>query len=96
MQKRINLVFYLGLVLSFAILILPYQYKAAVYTPNILGWFWLLVLLPGTLVTLIWASIINIRSRNWRQFKTRMLIFVSVILISVAYWFYKANEMGNL
>ncbi len=95
-MKKINIIFYFALTLSFLIFLLPYQYKAAVYTPNILGWIWLVGLLPLTIVTFIGAGINNYKKKNWKELKMRSLVFLITIIVSVGYWFYVAYQHGNL
>ncbi len=96
MKARINNLFYITLSISFIILLIPSHYKMGVYTPNYLGWFWLLVCLPTTLITFIWAGIQDIKNKIWRELVIRVLIFISILIISFGYWFYKAHESGNL
>jgi|APTNR8051073442_1049403.scaffolds.fasta_scaffold00157_52 hypothetical protein len=96
MTKTIGIIFYISLTMSFILLILPPEITWGVYTPNYLGWFWLLVCLPTTLITFIWAGIQDIKNKIWRELVIRVLIFISILIISFGYWFYKAHESGNL
>jgi len=94
-MKRIELIFYCALTLSFLIFLLPPQYKAAVYSPNALGWTWFLGLLPLTAVSFVVAGIINIKHRNWKGLKIRSAIFICVILLSIGYWYYMISQHGR-
>jgi cell shape-determining protein MreC len=95
-MKKINIIFYVALTLSFLIFLLPYQYKAAVYTPNVLGWIWFIILLPLTIVSFIVAGIINIKNRSWPELKLRSIIFVCAILLAIGYWYFWAYQYGNV
>jgi|SRR5690606_36074876 hypothetical protein len=96
MNRKVNLIFYLGLATSVLLFLLPPEYKMGVYSPNYLGWFWLLVCLPVTLITFIWSGISDIMTKSWRALTIRIVIFIAVFFISVTYWFYMAYEAGNL
>ena len=59
--QTIKKTFYICLIFSFVILLIPGEYKIAVYTPNILGWFWLVILIPLTLITFVWLLISDLK-----------------------------------
>src|SRR6478752_3001629 len=94
-MKKIDSIFYIALIISFIVLLLPAQYKAAIYSLNYLGWFWLLICLPTTAVTFIWSGIQDLKSENWRRLSIRGVVFVSVLVISIGFWFYRAHELGT-
>ena len=94
-MKKLDILFYFALALSLLIFLLPYQYKAAVYTPNVLGWIWLVLLLPLTVVSFVLASINNIKNKNWRDIKLRSTVFIFVLLLSIVYWYLVATQQGS-
>jgi hypothetical protein len=67
-----------------------------VYSPNALGWFWLAVLIPATVVTLIWACVLDVKEKNKKALTTKVLIFLTVVLVSVGYWFYQAGQVESM
>jgi len=85
-----NFTFYIALISSIVLFIIPSEYVMGVYSPNILGWIWFVVTLPLTFISFIWAGISNYKNKNWKELAVRSLIFIIVIFFSVAYWFYVA------
>jgi len=93
--KKINIFFYLGLFTSFILFLLPSEYKTAVYTPNYLGWF-MLLLTALSFLTYFWLLIIDYKKKNIKRLVRRTLFLVTILIASVAYWFYKSYTLGNL
>lgn len=52
-KLKLNFLFVLALTLSVILLILPPEFTMALYTPNILGYFWLIVFIPITFITFL-------------------------------------------
>jgi hypothetical protein len=93
--KKINTFFYLGLFTSVIIFLLPSDYKTAVYTPDYLGWF-MLLLAALSFLTYLWLLIIDYKKKNFKQLIRRTLFLVAILIASITYWFYKAYTLGNL
>ncbi|AXG72266.1 hypothetical protein KORDIASMS9_04535 [Kordia sp. SMS9] len=93
--ERINNLFYIGLLVSFLIFLLPSEYKMAVYTPNLLGWS-MLVLSLISFSIYFWLLIIDFKKKNYKRLQKRTLFLVIIIGVSVAYWFYQAYSLGNV
>ena len=91
-----NKSFYISLILSFAIFMLPPNFKVGVYSLNILGWIWIALIIPLTLVTFVWAGIISIKNKSWQELKLRSIIFICAILITIGYWYFWAYQYGNV
>ena len=36
----------------------------ATYSPNLLGWFYLIIALPMTIISLIWLTVLDLRNNN--------------------------------
>ncbi|EDP96260.1 hypothetical protein U8527_09120 [Kordia algicida OT-1] len=86
--EKINTFFYVGLLTSFLIFLLPGEYKIAIYTPNYLGWF-MLFLTGLSILIYFWLLIVDYKKKNFKHLIRRTLFLVAIIGISVAYWFYK-------
>jgi len=84
MKKKANIIFYIILLFSLLIFLLPSEYKVAGYSLNLLGWIWFLFLVPTTLVIFSWLSIIDLKKKNTRQFIIRLTIFTVALIITVA------------
>lgn len=90
---KLNYIFYISLVLSFIILLFPLEYKMGGYTPNILGWIWLILLIPVTLITFFYLLITDLRNKtNKKELLRRTIFFLAIILLSIMYWFYQAKK----
>lgn len=95
-MKKLDFLFYLVLIISLVLLLLPSEYKMAVYTPNYLGWFWLVICLPTTLLLFIWLLIKDVRSKNWRVLTNRTSIFILTLFLSIWYWLYMTKKLEDL
>ena len=89
--KKLNLLFYLSLPLSFIIFLIPSEFKIAVYSPNYLGWFLLIILLPTTLISFIWLTVLDFKKNNKQNSVKRFLLLFIIIVLSIIYWKYKVN-----
>lgn len=92
-RKKLNYTFYICSILSFMVLLLPVKYKIAVYSPSILGWIWLLILIPIALITYIWLMVLDIKSKKLKKILKRTLFFFLIILLSLIYWFYQTKKL---
>lgn len=92
-SSRIKLLYFISITLSLVLLILPANYKSAVYTPNILGYTWLL-LFPIILICYLYLMLKTKRKRK-KKIKESVIFFVFV-LITVSVWIYQAYGAGNL
>lgn len=91
--SKIKLFFHLSIIISLIIIVLPVDYKNAIYTPNILGYIWIL-LFP---IILICYSYLMLKSSFTKKTKLQeTTILILFILITVCFWFYQANKDGNL
>ena len=88
MIAKLNTAFYAALTVSFVLFLLPSEYKMGVYTPNYLGWFFVFGCLPITFLISLWLNVINIQTKDWKTLIIRNAVFLLVIIISTAYWFY--------
>ena len=93
--KKINLVFNLSIIFSLVILILPVKYRMAVYTPNILGYFWLLSF-PIIIGCFIWLTFLNLKNKNKANLIRKGFIFIGFIVLSIIIWLYQAKKNGNI
>jgi hypothetical protein len=96
MIKRLNIIFYVLLASSFIVFLLPPQFKVAGYSLNPLGWVWVLVLVPGMFITFVWSSSLDLRDKNKKALTVRVLIFVTVLLVSVGYWYFQASRTESM
>lgn len=85
--KNLNSIFYVILFLSGGVFLLPSDYKIVVYTPSIIGWFLLLVLIPILIITFFWLLIKDLREKNTKKLIIRFLVFLFVIGLCAIYWF---------
>ncbi|WP_420574184.1 hypothetical protein [Kordia sp.] len=93
--KNINTFFYVALLTSFLIFLLPVEYKMAVYSLNYLGWLMIALILLSCVV-FFGLLIVDISKKNFKRLLNRTLFFTLIIAVSVAYWFYMAYSLGNL
>lgn len=84
MKNKTNIIFYVILLLSLLIFLLPSEYKVAGYSLNLLGWIWFLFLVPTTLIIFSWLSIIDLKKKDAKQFIIRLTVFTVVLIITVA------------
>jgi hypothetical protein len=91
MLSLINRLFYIGLVLSFLVTLLPIEWLSAVYTPSILGYIQMFLLIPLTVITFVIISISDIRNRQWSPLGRRAIIFMCTILAGFIYLLVRAK-----
>lgn len=83
MQKKVlNNIFYVSLFLSYLFILLPNEYKLSVYSPNLLGLFFLIIIFPALIISLIWLSFLDTKNRKWGSLFKRLSLFFIIILIS--------------
>jgi hypothetical protein len=95
-RKAADIVFIVSLLLIIIITILPPEYKMATYTPNFLGFFWLLVCMPLMFISFLAGSIINLKKNNLKTFMLRLITLVAGLAICIGVWFYQANALGHI
>ncbi len=93
LYKKLSFIFYAGLIVFLVLLLLPVKYKLGVYTPNLLGWLLLFVVVPIVLITYFWLCSIEWRTNNLKKLFIRTIVFVFTILISCLYWYGKSQQM---
>lgn len=97
--KNINTLFYLGLLMSFILFLLPSEYKIIVFAKSIytviLGWS-LVFLVILSLLIYFWLLFVDYRKKSFNRLIRRTSFLAAILIASVAYWFYKAYTLGNL
>ncbi len=91
--KKVDTILIILMILFTLISYLPIEYHMAVYTPSILGYFWLLSV-PIILLLMIITCIIDYRKKNAFPSK-RILVFVTFIILSVLIWYTRAYLKSN-
>ena len=96
--QKLNNIFYLSLFFAFFLLLLPPELKSAIYGPNYLGWFWIIINIPVVIILFLYLLFIDLNNNNNNNnnMLKRILCFLIIILISIIYWFYQARKYGNL
>ena len=89
--KKINYIYIFSILISLVILILPSNFKVAVYTPNILGYLWLITF-PIIIACYIYLMLKKGRKKSERRKDS--LIFLIFILFTIIYWIYQATHNG--
>jgi hypothetical protein len=95
--QKLNTIFYISLFFAFFLLLLPPELKSAIYGPNYLGWFWIIINIPVVIILFLYLLFIDLNNnkKNNKLLK-RILCFLIIIVISIIYWFYQARKYGNL
>lgn len=75
MNRKLDYIFYINSILFLFILLLPVKYKVYVYSPSIIGWIWL-ISIPLLLISFLWASILDIQRKKYKNFVKRLIFFV--------------------
>lgn len=94
--QKVNNIFYVSLFLAFFLLILPPESKSAIYGPNYLGWFWIIINIPIVILLFLYLLFIDLKNNNTKKLLKRILYFLVIIAISVIYWLYQAKTRGNI
>jgi len=95
MGKKITIIFFISTILAFASMFLPPKYTMAVYGLNFLGWMSIILILVA-IITFSWLLLLDIKHKRKKELLRRTLFFLSLIVISIVYWFYQAKKMGNI
>lgn len=95
-NKNLDNIFYSSFLLALIIYFLPPEYTFGVYTPNVFGWFWILGLIPISIITFVLLLIVDLKKRNSKRLIIRSFIFLSIIGLCIVYWFYQAKMLGNI
>lgn len=94
--QKLNNIFYVSLFLAFFLLLLPPESKSAIYGPNYLGWFWIIINIPIVILLFLYLLFIDLNNNNTKKLLKRILYFLVIIVISIIYWFYQAKKYGNI
>ena len=94
--QKLNTIFYISLFFAFFLLLLPPELKSAIYGPNYLGWFWIIINIPVVIILFLYLLFIDLNNNKNNKLLKRILCFLIIILISIIYWFYQARKYGNL
>jgi hypothetical protein len=94
--QKLNNIFYVSLFLAFFLLLLPPESKSAIYGPNYLGWFWIIINIPTVILLFLYLLFIDLKNNNTKKLLKRILYFLVIIVISIIYWFYQAKKYGNI
>ncbi len=70
-MSTICIIYYILQIISLIILILPSDFKMAVYTPNYLGYFWL-SLYPVICFCFLYLTVVDIKNNNIKLIKKRI------------------------
>jgi hypothetical protein len=82
--KNLNYIFYTSLIIGAIFFLIPPEFKMAVYTPNVLGYFWLLGILPIVLISFLWLTYLDFKTdKTLRNVITRTLALASTIVACV-------------
>lgn len=94
--QKLNTIFYISLFFAFFLLLLPPELKSAIYGPNYLGWFWIIINIPLVIILFLYLLFIDLNNNKNNKLLKRILCFLIIIVISIIYWFYQARKYGNL
>lgn len=67
-----------------------------IYTPSIIGWFWVGLLIPLTILSYFISIIYQFKIKKFKRIVYNSLLLFIVILISIIYWYYNAKKLGNI
>ena len=95
-DKRIDYIFYISFSLSFILFVLPIKYTWVGFGPTIIGWIWIALLIPISLISFLWKTVFDIKNKRLKEMTKRTLFFAIIIYISISYWFYLAKSLGNI
>lgn len=79
----LNTVFRILLILSGIIYLLPSRLLMGVYSPNYLGWFLILFLIPIVFILFIWLSILDLKRHKINFLIKRLLVLLLVFGLSL-------------
>ena len=85
--------YFISITLSLVLLILPTNYKNAVYTPSILGYIWLLLFL---IILICYIYLMLKTNRKRKNMIKDSFIFFIFIIFTLSVWIYQANLARNL
>lgn len=95
-MKQINYiikpVFFVSTILAYALLFIPIKYKVEIYSPSVWGYFWLLVTIPVSLISLIYLSYIDIRKKRYKSLIKRFIFYAFILVLFVITWIYLSNS----
>ncbi|CAM1366610.1 conserved membrane hypothetical protein [Tenacibaculum litopenaei] len=94
--KKLNLSFYILLIYSFVIYLLPHNMTMGLYTPNLLGWSLVVTFFLAILLYIV-LLFLDLKEKNKRkELLKRSLILILFLVACTFYWCYKAIKSGNL
>lgn len=91
-KSKVNLIFYVNTILAYILLLVPIKYKIEIYSPSVLGYFWLLVTIPVSLISLVYLSYIDIRKKQYKSLVQRSIFSVFILVLFVITWIYLSNS----
>ncbi len=95
MQKTVNRISYFGLFLTFLIFILPPEFKVQGYSLNIVGWIWIVAIIPLTVISFLYMIYVEAREKKWRNIAVRSTLLILIIVVSVAV-LYNNSQSGTM
>jgi hypothetical protein len=95
-NKNLQSIFYIILFINVILFYLPVHYTFGVYTPNFIGWFWMLGLIPISIIMFFRLLIVNSRNGETKKSVVMTIIVLVIFLTSIAYWIYQAKKLGNI
>lgn len=81
--------FYILLIVSILLLLLPVEMQMAVYTPSIIGYIGLL-LYPIILIYFILLSYTDFKDGNKKTLRKRGIVFIGYIALTIGLWYFLA------
>jgi len=91
LNKNINRYFYFSAIVSYLLLWKAPEWTWAVYTPSYIGFFWFIACILGSMLTFLLLSIIDLRNKRMKPFRTRTVFYLFIIVLFVTTWFYRAG-----
>lgn len=93
---RINSIFYVSTILAYMLLLVPIEYKILVYSPSLLGYFWLFVTIPVSVISLIYLLYMDIRAKKYNSLVKRIIFYIALLVLFVLTSLYLRYNYHNL
>ncbi len=87
---KLNISFYISLILAFLILLLPKEYKVGMYGVTLIAYFQVLLVLFMSLNFIV-LFVIDMMRGEFKNVIIRSIITFLIVLISVQYWFWTSS-----
>ncbi len=94
-KKKLRSAYYVFLIVSIIIYIIPGKFKMAVYGLNYLGWLTIVVAIL-TILMFLWLLILDIKNKNFKALFKRIIVFILALLVCVIYSYYDQARNENL